>query len=223
VIEKTTVKGEPAYIAYFDDNMVPCEKDAATLAKIISKTSIVWATREPKVVDKLVSPAYPVNVQKENDNHYPAGADGGKGGQFAPKDTGPDMNHDLTYLGNGRYRRTSHFDLPIREGRLRIPTVRSSETDEKGAKAFAKKWRLPIPTIEDTANSLTAGEVINNLERRIPEYDRIADSYEESRAKYAAEGNTISEANNAEWAKQHRDQADLMRKELKLLLSKRKP
>lgn len=51
--------------------------------------------------------------------------------------------HDFRKIANDHYRLSWTIDRKHEGSRLRFPTSFSRDTDEAGAKRFAKKWRLP--------------------------------------------------------------------------------
>jgi hypothetical protein len=61
--------------------------------------------------------------------------------------TSSSYNHRIQDLGHGRYRLSWTIDKKYEGSRLRFPRGMSRDTDEKGAKRFAKRWDLTFPPV----------------------------------------------------------------------------
>lgn len=54
-------------------------------------------------------------------------------------------DHDYRRIGPDHYRLSWVIDRKYASSRLRFPTAFHRDTDEDGARRFAKKWDLPEP------------------------------------------------------------------------------
>lgn len=54
-------------------------------------------------------------------------------------------NHRITRLDHNSYRLSWCFDANIQDTRVSWPQMVNQDTDETGAIAFAKKWRITMP------------------------------------------------------------------------------
>lgn len=62
--------------------------------------------------------------------------------------------HDVRQIAHDHYRMSWTIDRKYEGSRLRYPTTFSRDTDERGAKRFAKRWKLDWH--EDHANQQIA-------------------------------------------------------------------
>lgn len=53
--------------------------------------------------------------------------------------------HNVQRIDHDHYRMSWTIDRKYRSSRLRFPTSFTRDTDEAGAKRFAKRWELPDP------------------------------------------------------------------------------
>ena len=53
--------------------------------------------------------------------------------------------HDIQWIADDHYRLSWAIDRKYPSSRLRFPTSFSRDTDEKGARRFARKWGLDVP------------------------------------------------------------------------------
>jgi hypothetical protein len=60
--------------------------------------------------------------------------------------------HDVSKIAHDHYRLSWTIDRKYSGSRLRFPTSFHRDTDEPGAKRFAKKWKLPLPPSHGTSN-----------------------------------------------------------------------
>lgn len=63
-------------------------------------------------------------------------------GRYSPSSS---YGHRIRRLGHDWYRISWAFDRYYASARLRFPQCREKDTDEAGAKRFAKKWGVDLP------------------------------------------------------------------------------
>lgn len=56
--------------------------------------------------------------------------------------------HDVRKIAHDHYRLSWTIDRKYANSRLRFPTSFQRDTDEAGAKRFAKKWELSLPSTQ---------------------------------------------------------------------------
>jgi hypothetical protein len=67
------------------------------------------------------------------------------------KRSGGAYGQKIQYLEFDRYRLHWTVDRHYAGSRLRFPTTISRDTDESGARRFAKKWGVQVPVAKDCA------------------------------------------------------------------------